>query len=144
MTTDPTNSRVIAESSAASLRLAASILGSTGVALGAVGAHAMKDLLLKRNTLTSWHTATNYQLFHSVAILGVAALVECHANVNDDVGNKVNRLVRAGHLMALGSVFFSGSIYCLSTGVGPSHILGPTTPLGGLLMIAGWIYLGLA
>lgn len=112
------------------LRKVAAFLGASGVALGAIGAHAFKETLTKRGMQANWQTATVYQLFHATAILGLAAQ-----------GDSVKPL--AGHLMALGTSMFSGSIYCLCLGVGPSKVLGPTTPLGGLLMIGGWIVVGM-
>jgi len=45
--------------------------------------------------------------------------------------------------MALGSTLFSGSIYLLCLDLGPKRLLGPMTPIGGLLMITGWIYVGM-
>ncbi len=117
-------------SNSENLRKVAAVLGASGVALGAIGAHAFKETLTKRGTTASWQTATMYQLFHATALLGLAA----H-------GHTVAPL--AGKLLAAGTVMFSGSIYCLSLGIGPKAILGPTTPLGGLFMIGGWVVIGL-
>ena len=44
--------------------------------------------------------------------------------------------------MGLGTLLFSGSIYLLTLDIGPRKLLGPTTPIGGLLIIAGWIVIG--
>lgn len=123
-------------SNAATLRQFASILGVSGVSLGAIGAHALKDTLEKRKMTASYHTATLYLLVHATAVLGVSAL---SASQPRNVG-----LLRAGQAMTAGTVMFSGSIYCLCFGIGPKMIMGPTTPLGGLCMIAGWALLGLA
>lgn len=46
-------------------------------------------------------------------------------------------------MMAVGAAIFSGSIYCLCLDVGPKKILGPITPIGGLLMISGWVMVGM-
>ena len=108
----------------------AAFFGATGVGLGAIGAHALKATLTKRGTLESWHMATHYQLAHAIALLGLAA--------NSD---KISPT--AGKLLAVGTTMFSGSIYGLSLGIGPKAILGPTTPIGGLLMISGWVMVGL-
>ena len=108
---------------------AASVLGATGVGLGAIGAHAFKKTLEQRASLASWQTATLYQLFHATALLGLSSQSKDHS--------------LAGQCMTAGTIMFSGSIYCLSLGVGPKALLGPTTPLGGLLMIGGWVLLGL-
>lgn len=125
------------------LRQVASLLGASGVTLGAFGAHALKDKLTQRNMLTSWNTAILYQLFHATAVLGISALCAAsETGVND--ANKSATLARAGKFMAVGNVLFSGSIYMLCIGVGPKYILGPTTPIGGLCMIGGWVLLGLS
>lgn len=114
------------------LRKVAAFLGATGVALGAIGAHAFKDTLTKRGTTSSWQTATMYHLLHATAILGLAAQ-----------GGDTTPPPLAGKLLAVGTVMFSGSIYCLSLGIGPKAMMGPTTPIGGLLMIGGWIVTGM-
>lgn len=119
-----------------SLQRYAAILGATGVALGALGSHALKDTLTKGAHLESWRTAIAYQLFHATALIGVSALARDNPSGEDS-------LHRAGKFMAAGSLLFSGSIYGLCLGVGPRKVLGPTTPIGGILMISGWVMLGL-
>ena len=126
-----------AQAASASLLQIASFLGASGVGLGAVGAHAFQQTLLARNSLKSYQTAVLYHLLHAVAIVGVSA----HVKTSKD-SDETKMLVKAGQAMGLGSVLFSGSIYFLSFGIGPKKILGPTTPLGGLLMISGWVMLG--
>lgn len=115
------------------LKQVAGLLGASGVALGALGAHALHSKLVERGVLDSFRTAVLYQLFHASAIIGVAALSQ------NNPGNP--SLKRVGQLLAIGTTMFSGSIYCLCLGVGPKTILGPTTPLGGLIMISGWTLL---
>ncbi|CAB9523290.1 expressed unknown protein [Seminavis robusta] len=122
-------------SASESLQKYAAVLGASGVALGALGSHALKDTLSKGNHLESWRTAIAYQLFHATALIGMAALAEARQDES---------LMRAGQYMAVGSLMFSGSIYGLCLGVGPKKVLGPTTPIGGMLMIGGWVLLGLA
>lgn len=118
-------------------RYYSSFLGVSAVGLGALGAHAFHDTLVKKNMLHSWQTAILYHLFHAVAVLGVSALCK-------DDPEPSTRLIQAGNLMTTGATLFSGSIYLLCFGIGPKKIVGPTTPIGGLLMIGGWIMLGLA
>jgi uncharacterized membrane protein YgdD (TMEM256/DUF423 family) len=129
-------------SSGDNLRKIAAVLGASGVAVGALGAHALKETLNKRGTLASFQTATLYQLFHATAILALSASASAASNNKrgDDLG--VSPL--GGNLMAVGTVLFSGSIYCLSLGIGPKALLGPTTPIGGLFMVAGWVAVGLS
>lgn len=120
------------------LRRYASFLGATGVAAGAFGAHALKDVLNNKGAMENWRTAVMYQLFHATALLGVSALA------GEKVKDKANpNFATGGNLLAFGTVLFSGSIYCLCLGAGPKRILGPTTPIGGLMMIAGWAMLGM-
>ena len=124
------------ESPGAFLKQAASLLGASGVALGALGAHALHPKLVERGVLDSWRTAVLYQLFHATSILGVAALCESADSAS------TARLQRAGQLIAVGTTLFSGSIYMLCFGVGPKKLVGPTTPIGGFVMLSGWVMLG--
>ena len=115
-------------------RSCAAFLGFTGVGLGAFGAHALKDTLLARGTTDSWRTAVTYQLIHALALLAVSTReVDRQSTVKWDV---------VGYCWLAGTALFSGSIYGLSLG-GP-RLLGPITPLGGLLMMGGWgaLFLG--
>ncbi|QDU69927.1 DUF423 domain-containing protein [Engelhardtia mirabilis] len=109
-------------------------LGATlcGVAviLGAFGAHALKDSLDGAGQLENWHTAVRYQVWHGLALILCGALVP-----RLPLGRAV------GICFGVGALLFSGSIYGLALG-GPGAILGPITPMGGLLMIVGWALLG--
>jgi uncharacterized membrane protein YgdD (TMEM256/DUF423 family) len=130
------------------LRKYASILGATGVGLGAFGAHGLKkNLESKPNALENWRTAVAYQLFHAVAILGLSAIQQQNFNQrihNKQVDSSLLTTATAGQLMGFGTILFSGSIYLLTLDIGPRRILGPTTPIGGLLIIAGWVVAGIA
>jgi len=96
--------------------------GALAVCLGALGAHALYDVLKKAGHVDSFDTAVLYHLTHSIA-----ALILAHAG-----------FARAAWTMLAGVLLFSGSIYllCLLEGV---SFLGPVTPVGGVLMIAAWI-----
>jgi uncharacterized membrane protein YgdD (TMEM256/DUF423 family) len=115
---------------------AAGLAGLTGVALGAMGAHAWKAALVARGTLDSWHTAANYHLLHAVALLGLAAWLRAVAPAAPAP------LVWAARCWVAGIVMFSGSIYWLAHG-GPRW-LGPVTPLGGVAFMAGWLLVATA
>lgn len=110
----------------------AALLAAIAVCFGALGAHTLEKLL-NAKSLTAWETAVRYQLIHSVVILILA--------MNEKVisEKKSHRIL---NLLILGIVFFSGSIYLLSTqsltGLYVSF-LGPITPIGGILMITAWI-----
>lgn len=109
------------------IRIAA-LLGATGVILGAFGAHALRARL-EPAQLASWSTAVHYQLFHALALLAIAL---SSAGSGRSPGP-------APWLFAFGVLLFSGSIYALV--LTPWRWLGPATPIGGLLLIAGWLSL---
>ena len=104
-------------------------LGASAVTAGAFGAHGLKNLLPPAS-LEAWEIAVRYQLIHAMTLLILFAL----AQLLD------SRLIpRAAQLMTVGTLCFSGSLYLLAlTG---SKWLGPVTPFGGLLLIAGWLTL---
>ena len=105
----------------------------TAVALGALGAHALKEVLTE-SQLHSFETGVRYQLFHALALLVLALNAQ-----------KFNpHLKKSLTLMATGICCFSFSIYLLSVqeAVGISlSFLGPITPIGGLLLISSWLVL---
>jgi uncharacterized membrane protein YgdD (TMEM256/DUF423 family) len=112
--------------------LAAGALGLTGVALGAMGAHALKATLIERGMTQAWETAARYHLFHAVALLGLAAWQR--AGGPDSLETRETWI---GGLWVAGVILFSGSLYGLALG-GPRW-LGPVTPLGGVFMMIGWV-----
>lgn len=122
--------------SASSALAAAGILGLAAVALGAFGAHALKQTLIERGMTTAWETGSRYHLVHTVAVLGVAAWLRAAAEETS------RALPWAVRLWCLGTLLFSGSLYWLSIG-GPRW-LGPVTPLGGVALIAGWLLIVVA
>ncbi len=110
--------------------LAAGIFGLTGVALGALGAHALAERLNAAGMLHGWETGARYHLFHALALLGAGVWLR------SATGSAATRLTWAVRLWCVGTVLFSGSLYGLALG-GP-RALGPVTPLGGLALLAGW------
>ena len=112
--------------------LIGAVLGFLGVAFGAFGAHALKARL-SPEMLTVFETGVRYQMYHTFALLIVAAAI-------GHIGN-ARLLVLAGWFFFAGILFFSGSLYALAlTGVG---ILGAVTPIGGLLFLIGWACLAI-
>lgn len=110
----------------------ASVSGFLAVVAGAFGAHGLRARVAAEQ-LAAWQTASQYHLLHSVALLALALFA-----ARADTPIRIQ-----GSLFVAGIVLFSGSIYLLVlTG---ARWLGPVTPLGGLLLIAGWLsLLGLA
>ena len=110
----------------------AALLAFLSVALGAFGAHSLNELLTTEK-LNSFETGVRYQFYHSLALL----IIGLNAN-------KLNATALIGKLMLIGIVFFSFSIYLLSLqeliGINLS-ILGPITPIGGLLLMISWLIL---
>ncbi|KAJ1724666.1 hypothetical protein LPJ53_001094 [Coemansia erecta] len=113
-------------SSAVAVKCAA-ILGATGVALGAFGAHGLKNFVTDPERLKTWDMASRYQLIHAAALLAFSATGRHSRSV---VG-----------LWTAGVTMFSGSIYLLVLNRDAFRPLGPVTPLGGLFMIGGWLAL---
>lgn len=106
------------------------IHGLLAVALGAFGAHALKEILDDYST-GIWDTAVQYQMFHATAILIIGVLMSTKL-----IGN-IATLRWAAILMNLGILFFAGSLYVLAlSGI---KVLGAITPIGGVLFISGWV-----
>lgn len=114
--------------------LAAGLLGLTGIALGAFGAHALKATLMERGMTTAWETAVKYHLLHAVALVALAAWARA-AGPETDAGARLPAWIT--RLWAAGVVLFSGSLYWLALG-GPRW-LGPVTPVGGIVLMVGWL-----
>lgn len=101
----------------------AGLLGAIAIALGAFGAHALKErLALIPEASAWWQTATFYLLTHAVAIGAIAG-----------------PSAWPKRLWALGSVIFAGTLYAMA--LGAPRWFGAITPLGGTLLIAGWVVL---
>ena len=107
------------------------------IALGAMGAHYLKETLgLPVDKLDSWKTGVFYQITHSLSIF-IVILLATKFKI-DKVGAVIN-------LFFIGIFLFSGSIYLLTLNyvwqIDALKLLGPITPIGGLLFIAGWVLL---
>ena len=111
----------------------ASVLGCLSVVLGAFGAHALEDLL-SPESLKSYETGVRYMMLHSIVILFVNGSTNLHTKTRNWLS----------YLFFSGILFFSGSIFAISLGLVPAGSIWFITPLGGLLLIAGWIGLAFA
>jgi uncharacterized membrane protein YgdD (TMEM256/DUF423 family) len=103
------------------------ITAALGVVLGAFAAHALEASLIARGTLASWETAVRYQLVHALALV-LFGLFRDRSRGKD----------LPGWCFLFGSLFFSGSLYVLCFGV-LQGVMGPLTPIGGTLLLIGWI-----
>ena len=99
------------------------------VGLGAFGAHGLKTIA-NAEQMAWWHTATLYLLVHAVGLLLVGLLI------------RFNYATQAtAWLLQLGVIIFAGSLYAMT--LGAPRWFGAITPIGGVLMIAGWIWLAI-
>lgn len=108
-------------------------MGIVAIVLGAFGAHGLKKLLTT-DQLTTFEVGVRYQIYHALFLLFV---------VNNSFLTLKEKTV-VFYLALVGVILFSGSIYLLSTSTITSiktKIIGPLTPLGGLLLIASWSYM---
>ena len=101
----------------------AAIAGFLGVAMGAFGAHALKDVLSEAQR-EIYKTAVSYQMWHAL-LLGLIAVLP-----------KQKLLYWAGWLLVAGMLLFSGSLYLLV--LLNQNWLGMITPFGGLAFLAAW------
>ena len=114
--------------------LLAAFFGFLGVGIGAFGAHGLSAYFATHPDLQDdFRTATQYQFYHALALIGAAWVVERYPG----------RWSRwAGILFAAGIILFSGSLYVLAlTGL---KIMGAVAPLGGLAFLGGWAAMGWA
>ncbi|MCW5920206.1 MAG: DUF423 domain-containing protein [Bacteroidetes bacterium] len=110
----------------------ATISGLCAVALGAFGAHKLKELLSPQ-MLSAFETGVRYQFYHTLALLFVALAAKDNKMLN-----------RAATFFMTGIILFSGSIYGMalsSIGGNTWAWLGPVTPVGGLCFMTGWLFL---
>jgi len=109
----------------------AALVAGIGVVLGALGAHSL-ERSLSPEQLESFETGVRYQMFHALALLALS------------LTDRSGRFRTVEMLWLAGIALFSGSIYALSSlELSPTlrSVLGPTTPIGGLLLIAAWLVL---
>jgi uncharacterized membrane protein YgdD (TMEM256/DUF423 family) len=105
----------------------AAVAGALAVMFGAFGAHALKGLLAQNGTAAIWETAVFYHFIHAVMLFVLAQ----------------RQPLQAGPWWCffIGIMIFSGSLYLLA--LTNLHWLGAITPVGGVSLIAGWVWLAL-
>lgn len=106
-----------------------SILAGLGVAAGAFGAHALKDIL-DPPMLQVFETATRYVMYHAFGLCIVSWAIDRYPE---------QRLEKSGWLFLIGILLFSGSLYMVS--LAGIRWMGAVTPIGGLAFMIGWLLL---
>ena len=113
--------------------ISAAIIAALAVALGAFGAHALKEKI-SESALAVFETGVKYQFYHVFALLAAGILFQSFSN---------DYMLWSGRLSIAGIILFSGSLYALtfilSSGVDNLKWIGAITPFGGLCFIAGWV-----
>jgi len=109
---------------------ATAFLGFLAVALGAFGAHALKEKLSIAD-LKTFETGVRYQMYHVIVLL----FVNTFADFSDKTKNFISTF------FFLGILFFSGSLYVITTTSVAAKSIWFITPLGGLFLIIGWLLL---
>ena len=121
-----------------SLQISIGLSGALAVAFGALGAHYLKQQasagLLTEDQLNGFDTGARYHLIHTLALFAVLLLRK-----------EEKRYTASIRFFSWGIICFSGSLYLLCTrtlwGAEWLRYLGPVTPLGGILLILGWLSL---
>jgi len=114
----------------------ACVLGMLSVILGAYAAHGLEKII-NTESVETFKTGVQYQMYHALFLLLLGVI--------DKVSIKTKKLVFV--LVIIGLLFFSGSIYGLSTNELSSFdfkAIGFITPIGGLLLISSWLILGIS
>ncbi len=106
-----------------SLLMIAALDMALAILLGAIGAHALAGRL-SAQALSWWHTASDYQIYQALGLMALST----HSRIG----------TAPMIMLLLGSLAFSGSLYALALG-GP-YLLVWVTPVGGLSMLAGWLW----
>ena len=112
--------------------LGAGLNGALGVAMGAWAGHGLEGALPQQSI--EWiKTGSSYQLWHAAALLGLAAIAAVHST---------RLFALAGWGFCAGALIFAGSLYLYAlSGLGS---VAAIVPVGGLLMIGGWVAVILA
>ncbi|WP_394124534.1 DUF423 domain-containing protein [Psychrobacter nivimaris] len=105
----------------------AAINMAIAVALGAFGAHGLEGRVSIQQ-LEWWHTATLYLFVHALGLLLVGLLIRLKYITQT-----------TAWLLQIGIIIFAGSLYAMT--LGAPRWFGAITPIGGVLMIAGWLWL---
>jgi uncharacterized membrane protein YgdD (TMEM256/DUF423 family) len=114
------------------LLIAGALNAALAVIMGAFGAHGLKARV-DAALLETWATASLYHFHHALALLVVGILAKQFGSAG---------FLAAGWALFAGMIIFSGSLYLLV--FSGQRWLGAVTPIGGTVMIAGWLMLAWA
>ncbi len=107
-----------------------SVLGVLTIVLGAFGAHSLKEKLTPE-AMQSFETAVRYQMYHVIVLL----VINLHQNFSLKFKNKIT------YSFLVGILLFSGSIYLMYLANIPAKTIWFLTPLGGVVLIFGWVFM---
>ena len=117
--------------------LIAALSGAIAVIVGAFGAHALANKI-SETQLSSFKTGNTYQFYHSLYLIVIGILYKFEPS---------KKLRYAFWTGLFGIICFSGSLYILGCrdlmGLKSTAIIGPITPLGGLLFVISWVLVAL-
>lgn len=109
--------------------LIGAIFAAIAIALGAFGAHGLKEIVSER-MLQNFETGVRYQMYGALGLMLIA--------LASTVVKDYKKLATGAMLIVVGMIIFSGSLYIMAlTG---ATKLGAITPIGGVLLIAGWSF----
>ena len=113
--------------------ISGSLLGLTGIVLGAFAAHGLKELISPESVQT-FETGVRYQMYHALFLLFIGSTTY--------VSTKAKKQIF--YLVMIGLLLFSGSIYGLATNLLTNFdfkSIAFITPIGGLCLIISWVLL---
>ena len=111
-----------------SFLIIASFMMALGISIGAFGAHGLEPYLSEYGT-TIYHKGVDYWFYNSLGLFGIAFMTYLVPTSS--------KIVKGFYFVLIGIFIFSGSLYTLA--LTEMKILGAITPIGGSLMIIGWI-----
>ncbi len=112
------------------LIILASLSAMLAVAFGAVGSHALREVLESQGRMQTYQTAVDYHFYHSLGLFLAGILFHLFP---------VKSIFWSGVVMLAGTIFFSGSLYAFS--LTNNTFFAYITPFGGVLLIFSWLTL---
>jgi uncharacterized membrane protein YgdD (TMEM256/DUF423 family) len=125
----------VTPASVRSCLIAGSLLGGVAVAAGAFGAHGLAATLTATGQAANWQTACTYCMYHALGLVAAGLVASLRRP-------PCRLALTAGWCFLLGTLIFSGCLAALA--LSGLKILGAIVPIGGVLLIAGWVLLAIA